>query len=187
MVDGKGNPNDNEGEYKPAVELLYALSYTIKMSTKNNFTPEGYYDYVVAPLEGLWWMNNTTDKDYQQKDKYCWTSLIRQPEFVTQGVFSWAQSQVKIKKPNLDVTKARLETLTEGLCVQVMHHGPYDEEPKTIAKIDAFLIEHDFLNDVGSTLPNGSFRTHHEIYLSNPLKTKPESMKTILRHPVRPR
>lgn len=111
--------------------------------------------------------------------------MIRQPEFVTEEVFSWAKAEVKKKKPHLDVTKARLEAFTEGLCVQIMHIGPYDQEPKTIAIIDAYLMEHGYTNDVGSIMPSGKTRKHHEIYLSDPRKAKPESMQTVLRHPVR--
>jgi len=184
MIDGKGNPNDSEGEYHPAVELLYSLSYTIKMSIRNGFTPDGYYDYVVPPLEGLWWLGDKNSMNFSQKDKYLWTSMIRQPEFVTKEVFDWAVSEVKKKKPQLDVSKARLEAFTEGLCVQIMHHGPYDEEPKTIAKIDSYIETHGLISDVGTLLPNGNIRKHHEIYMSDPRKIKPDNMRTILRHPV---
>ncbi len=185
MVDGKGNPNKEGGEYQQAVELLYALSYTIKMSNKNNCAPDGYFEYVVPPLEGLWWLNDEADADFTQKDKYCWTSMIRQPEFVTKDVFQWACKEVEKKKPLLDVSKARLQVFEEGLCIQAMHIGPYHEEPKTIAKIENYINQNGFSNDIGSILPDGTVRRHHEIYLNDPRKTKPEKIKTILRHPVR--
>ena len=136
MVEGKGNPNAEGGEYQLAVELLYGLSYTIKMSKMGKFIPTGYFEYVVPPLEGLWWMSDNT-MDFSVKDKYCWISMIRQPEFVTDEVFQWACCEVIKKKPLLDVSKAKLETFREGLCVQMMHIGPYDDEPKTITMIES--------------------------------------------------
>ena len=120
MVDGRGNPNDEGGEFQRAVELLYALTYTIKMSPKNGSAPEGYFEYVVPPLEGLWWMDDPQNADFQHKDKYCWTAMIRQPEFVTAAVFNWAVQEVRRKK-RMDTGIARLEGFTEGLCVQCMH------------------------------------------------------------------
>jgi hypothetical protein len=185
MVDGQGNPNDTEGEYQKAVELLYSLSYTIKMGNKNNSSDEENYDYVVAPLEGLWWLNDKTDMNFTQKDKYCWTSMIRQPDFITEEIFAQAKAAVQKKKPDLDITKARLETFTEGLCVHAMHIGTYDEEPATIAKIDSFIKGNDLIYDIGTELPDGRTRRHHEIYLSDPRKANPTTMQTILRHPVR--
>jgi hypothetical protein len=140
MVDGEGNPNDEVGEYQSAVELLYGLSYTIKMSKMKGCQPEGYFEYVVPPLEGLWW-HKDNKMDFTQKYKYCWTSMIRQPEFVTKEVFEWACAELKIKKPQIDISKAYLETFTEGLCVQIMHYGPYDDEPKSMAQIEAFIKE----------------------------------------------
>lgn len=183
MVDGQGNPNDEGGEYQSAVELLYGLSYTIKMSKMKECKPEGYFDYVVPPLEGLWWLSND-NMDFTQKDKYCWTSMIRQPEFVTREVFEWACAELKRKKPGMDISKAYLETFTEGLCVQIMHLGPYDDEPKTVAQIDDFIKVQSLKNAISSVQPNQKIRRHHEIYLSDPRKTKPEKMKTVLRHPV---
>jgi hypothetical protein len=184
MVDGQGNPNDTDGEYNQAVELLYALSYTIKMSNKNSSAEESC-DYVVAPLEGLWWLEDQADRNFTQKDNFYWTSMIRQPEFVTDEMFTQAKAAVQKKKTNLDVTKARLESLVEGLCVQSMHIGTYDEEPATIAKIENYIVENGMYNDIGSLLPNGTVRNHHEIYLSDPRKANPLTMKTILRHPVK--
>jgi hypothetical protein len=155
------------------------------MSPKNDHIPEGYYEYVVPPLEGLWWMSEKDNINFSEKDKYFWTSMIRQPEFVTQEVFDWSASEVKKKKPYIDVAKARLETFSEGLCVQIMHHGPYDEEPKTLAILEAFMDSHGLTDDIGSRLPDGKIRRHHEIYLSDPKKSKPGGRKTVLRHPVR--
>ena len=185
MVDGHGNPNDANGEYSQAVELLYALSYTIKMGLKKRSEEDGFYDYVVAPLEGLWWLADKNDMNFAQKEKYCWTSMIRQPEFVTEEIFAQAKAEVIKKKPNLDVTKARLETMEEGLCVQCMHIGSYATEEDTIAKIDAFIRDNGLVNDFESELPEGRTRRHHELYLSDPRKANPVTMQTILRHPVR--
>jgi hypothetical protein len=187
MVDGKGNPNTEGGEYQQAVELLYALSYTIKMGYKNIEKPDGYSDYVVPPLEGLWWLENgaAAESDFSQKEKYFWTSMIRQPEFVTREVFERACREVVRKKPELDPTKARLETLEEGLCVQIMHLGPYDEEPKSIAVMDSFIEKSSYQNAIGDTRPDGAVRRHHEIYLGDPRKTEPSKMRTILRHPIK--
>ncbi|HEY5562379.1 MAG TPA: GyrI-like domain-containing protein [Clostridiaceae bacterium] len=183
MVDGKGNPNDEGGEYQSAVELLYGLSYKIKMSKNGGSPPQVYFDYIVPPLEGLWRLNNDK-KDFTEKDKYCWTSMIRQPEFVTKEVFSWACSELKKKKPQIDVSKAYLETFTEGLCVQMMHLGSFEDESNTIVQIETFTKEQNLKNAISSLQPNGRIRRHHEIYLSDPRKTAPEKMKTVIRHPV---
>jgi len=183
MVDGEGNPNEEGGQYQAAVELIYGLSYTIKMSKMGDSKPEGYFEYVVPPLEGLWWLNDGK-KDFSNKDKFCWTSMIRQPEFVTEEIFKWACSEVKRKKPHLDVSKARFQKFSEGLCVQMMHIGPYDEEPKTIKEIEKYIESNSFKNAISSVKSDGTIRRHHEIYLSDPRKTKPEKQKTVLRHPV---
>ena len=183
-VEGKGNPGEENGEYAAAVELLYGLSYTIRMSAKSGHAPEGYFEYVVPPLEGLWWMQDETDMDFSHKDKYLWTSMIRQPEFVTRDVFAWACEALRKKKPDLDVSKARLAVFSEGLCVQCMHIGPFSDERRTVAKMEAFVREEGFLEDIGTRLPDGMIRRHHEIYLSDPRKGKPEALKTVLRHPV---
>ncbi|HWT76505.1 MAG TPA: GyrI-like domain-containing protein [Mobilitalea sp.] len=186
MVNGHGNPNEENGEYQKAVELLYALTYTIKMSRKmGSKNSDDFTDYVVPPLEGLWWLTDKNDMDFTKKNKYCWISMIRQPEFITQEEFMTAQKEVIKKKPDLDPSKARLETFQEGLCIQCMHIGPYDAEPATIAKIDEFMIQNGLVSDVGSSLSDGNIRRHHEIYLSDPRKANPSTMKTILRHPVR--
>jgi hypothetical protein len=183
MVDGHGNPNDAGGEYQRAVELLYALSYSIKMNCINYSDPNTF-DYVVLPLEGLWWLEDSTDQDFTQKDLYCWTSMIRQPDFVTQEHFEQAKQLVAKKNPLLDISKARFDTYTEGLCLQCMHIGPYDTEPATIAAMDAYLFQIGKANAIDSLSVEGKLRRHHEIYLSNPMKSKPENRKTILRHPI---
>ena len=176
-VDGKGNPNDPDGEYGKAVGLLYALSYTVKMSDKGGAILPGFYPFKVAPLEGFWQMaNGAPGVDYSNKDKFEWTSVIRQPEFVTDEVFAWACEQVQRKK-GLETSRARLWRFREGLCVQMMHIGPYDAEPASVARMDAFLVESGYRNDLGT-------RRHHEIYLGDPSKSAPERLKTVLRHPV---
>ena len=185
MVDGNGNPNEEGGEYQQAVELLYALSYTIKMSCKKG-GPEGSFDYVVPPLEGLWWLadGTSTDSDFTQKEKYCWTSMIRQPGFVTEEIFRKACGEVERKK-GLNVSKARLEHFKEGLCVQMMHIGPYDEEPASLERIQRFMEEQGYDNAIGDHGEDGRILRHHEIYLGDPRKTEPSKLKTVLRHPVR--
>ena len=177
MADGVGDPNTSE-EYKAALEVLYGLSYTIKMSKKGGSEPPGYFDYVVPPLEGLWWLADKSAFDFADKDKFCWTSMIRQPEFVTPDVFARAKDALLGKKPGLDLSAARLESFSEGLCAQVLHIGSYDEEPKTIEQLERFIVESGYIKDISDT------RRHHEIYLSNPLKTAPEKCKTIIRLPV---
>lgn len=187
MVDGKGNPNDEEGDYQKAVEVLYTLANTIKWSKMGTDKPNGYFDYIIPPLEGLWWLNDDTSDDFSKKDKYCWTSMIRQPEFVTPDVFAWACQEIAIKKPLLDLSKARYEVFTEGLCVQMMHLGPFDEEWKTNAQIDVFIESNGLVSAISDQLPDGRIRRHHEIYLKDARKVNPINMKTVLRHPVKQR
>ncbi len=186
MIDGHGDPNEEDGEYKKAVELLYALSYSIKMGQKMNPSDSSLntFDYVVPPLEGLWWLEDVSDTDFTRKSNYCWTSMIRQPEFVNSVLFEKAKKSVLKKKPGLDVSKARLERFEEGCCVQCMHIGPYDKEPATLEKIEHFININDLINDIGNLTSENKVRRHHEIYLSDPRKTNPATMKTILRHPV---
>lgn len=191
-VDGKGNPNDPGGEYQSSVELLYALAYTIKMNLKNIDLIKDYDDYTVPPLEGLWWLSDGSevnftgdDKFLHAKDKYLWCSMLRQPEFINEEVFNWARGEVLKKKPKLTDINVRLETFKEGLCVQIMHYGPYNDEPATIKKLDAFITEQGYRNDIGSIQQDGTVRRHHEIYLNDPRKIDIAKMKTILRHPVR--
>lgn len=178
-IDGRGNPNDENGEYQSAVHTLYALSYAIKMMPKSGNTPTDYFEYVVPPLEGLWWLVDRDEFDYSSKSKFCWTSMIRQPKFVTEEVFRAACEITAKKKPQLDLSKARLETFTEGLCVQCMHQGSFDDEPATLEKMRAFMTEHGLQSDLSGT------RRHHEIYLSDPRKVDISKMKTVLRVPVK--
>ena len=183
MIKGKGNPNSESGEYQEALSLLYALSFTIKMSKLGENQIKGYFEYVVPPLEGLWWNEGNKTVDYQQKEKFVWISMIRQPEFVTQEVFDWACQEVK-KKKGLEVSKAEFVELEEGLCVQMLHKGSYDEEPKTIQAIEEYIQANQLKNDIGNKLKNGRVRRHHEIYLSDPRKAKAENLKTVIRIPV---
>jgi hypothetical protein len=185
-VDGHGDPNEPEGEYHKAVELLYTLCYTIKMSKLGGRAPQGYFEYVVPPLEGFWWLEDETSFDFfNDKSRYCWISVIRQPEFVTEAVLDWAREEARRKKPELDVSRARLMALEEGLCVQAMHIGPFSDEPQTLEIMEAYIRENGLHNDIGGKLSDWTKRRHHEIYMSDPRKTKPESMKTVLRHPIR--
>ena len=179
-LDGEGNPNTCP-EYKAAIEVLYGLSYAIKMSKMNGTQPAGYFEYVVPPLEGLWQVDgvdfdgmNVTDKD-----KFKWISMIRQPEFVTEEVFEQAKLVLKKKKPALDLSKARLMKMTEGLCVQIMHKGSYDDEPASIEQMKRFLDENGYIEDFSEG------RFHHEIYLSDPRKCSPDKLKTVIRHPIK--
>ena len=185
MVDGKGNPNDKLGEYVKAIELLYGLSYTIKMSYKNGNAPKNFFDYVVPPLEGLWWTENYEMFSKDQKDKLIWTAMIRQPEFVTEEVFHWAIDQLKKKKPQINTDKARLEEFTEGLCVQMMHIGPYDTEEITVKTIDDFAISNGYKCTISELRQDGTVGRHHEVYLNDFRKVVPEKLKTVIRHPVR--
>lgn len=202
MIDGTGNPNDEDGEYNKAVEILYVLSYTIKMSKLTDTNIAGYVDFVVPPLEGLWWIGEkdaqTKDFDARQKDRYNWTSMIRQMDFVTEEVFNLAAAAAvqKNSKKNPELSRRieaylsdgrlRLETYDEGLCLQCMHKGPYDDESATISKMDSFIKSHpEYKNAIGSKNSQGQVLCHHEIYLNDPRKTKPESIRTVLRHPVK--
>lgn len=187
-VDGQGNPNQEGGEYQKALEILYALTFTIKMSSKGSKALPGYFEYAVPPLEGLWWLAFDMDMDFNShKERYQWISMIRQPEFVTEDVFNWAKDEVRRKKPGVQVEKARLMPFAEGLCVQAMHIGPFDKEPETLARMDAYMLDNGLVSDVGAPLHNGMQRRHHEIYLGDPRKSKPENRKTVLRHPVKRR
>ncbi|MGN0696539.1 MAG: GyrI-like domain-containing protein [Oscillospiraceae bacterium] len=176
-VDGRGDPNNSE-EYKTAMELLYGLSFTIKMSKMNGTQPEGYFEYTVPPLEGLWHQEDTCGIDYSRKEDFIWTSMIRQPEFVTEEVFERAKAALSKKKPGLDTSRARYMKMTEGLCVQIMHKGPYDDEPASIEKLERFIAENGYTEDFSDE------RRHHEIYLSDPRRCAPERLRTVIRHPV---
>jgi hypothetical protein len=172
-VDGKGNPNTSEA-YKTAIEILYGLTYSIKMSKMSGSIPAGYFEYVVPPLEGLWWSVDSSDKD-----NFCWTAMIRQPEFVTPEIFDAAKVTLAKKKAGLDLSKARLEKITEGLCVQAMHIGSYDNEPATIATMEQYAVEKGYIIDINDT------RRHHEIYLSDPRKVAIDKLKTVIRYPIK--
>lgn len=178
-VTGKGNPNTCD-EYKTAVEILYGLSYSIKMSKMSGSQPDGYFEYVVPPLEGLWWGEdgyfdglNITDKD-----KFYWKSMIRQPDFVTEDVFLRAKEILARKKPELDLSKAEFFQFSEGLCAQIMHKGAFDDEPKSVIKLKEFIAESGYKEDMEGE------RKHHEIYLSDPRRCAVENLKTIIRHPI---
>ncbi|MFP3043097.1 GyrI-like domain-containing protein [Treponema primitia] len=173
---GKGNPDDPNGEYKNAIETLYGIQYTIKMSKKGTYAPDGYFDYVVPPLEGFWWSDIETEM--KNKSEYNWISIIRLPEYVTKGVFKWACEEAG-KKKKIDTTKAKLLKINEGLCVQCMHIGSFDEESKTLKLIEKFIEDNNLIKDINNK------RRHHEIYLSDPRKVEEAKMKTVIRIPVK--
>lgn len=179
-VDGAGDPNTSPA-YAEAMEILYGLSFTVKMSKMNGTQPEGYFEYVVPPLEGLWSADGVSFDGLNVSDKnmFKWVSIIRQPEFVTEEVFEWAKDILAKKKPQLDLSKARFMTFTEGLCVQIMHKGSYDSEPESIMKMKRFAEGNGLTEDFSAD------RLHHEIYLSDPRKCAPERLRTVIRHPVR--
>lgn len=174
-VRGRGDPNEEGGAYKKALEMLYAMAYTIKMSKHK---PEGYFDYVVPPLEGLWWQAGVRGVDYAHKKDFQWISLIRLPEFVTEEVFDWAIQEATEKKRQ-DFSAVELFSWEEGLCVQCMHLGPYDEEPATVAAMEAYAKAQGYEEDFGEG------RFHHEIYLSDVRRCRLEKLKTVIRHPAR--
>ncbi len=194
-VRGKGNPNALDGEYQAALGLLYGIAFTIKMSDKGNHKIDGYFQYVVPPLEGLWWQEDTgkeegaladSQREMQHgmpmgdtdKEKFSWISMIRLPEFVTKEVFDWAVREAEEKKQR-DFSKAEFFQYEEGLCVQCMHVGSYDDEPETMQRMDAHLLEQGYVLDFSK------LRRHHEIYLSDPRRTAPEKLRTVIRQPIR--
>lgn len=177
-VRGKGNPNDEGGAYQQAVGILYAVAYTLKMSYKTDYRIEGFFDYVVPPLEGFWWQDGVGGIDYSDKSTFNWISVIRLPDFVTQKDFDWATGEAE-KKKHLDCSKAEFLTIDEGLCVQIMHIGPFDDEPATVSMMNAYLLENGYENDFSGS------RLHHEIYLSDARKVAPEKWKTVIRHPIK--
>lgn len=177
-VRGTGDPNETDGAYKASIGVLYALAYTIKMSKMGDHRIEGYFDFVVPPLEGFWWQEGKEGFDYTDKSSFSWISMIRLPDFVTQEEFDWAVQEATRKK-KLDCSKAEFLHVDEGECVQIMHLGAYDDEPATVARMDAFLLENGYRNDFSDT------RLHHEIYLSDARKVAPEKWKTVIRHPIR--
>ena len=177
-VRGSGDPNEEEGEYKQAIGLLYGIAFTIKMSKKGSHQIEGYFDYVVPPLEGFWWQDGVEGVDYSDKGSFQWISVIRLPDFVTKEDFDWAVKEASVKKKQ-DFSKAWFFTYDEGLCVQCMHVGSYDDEPATVR------LMHEFMESEGYELDITNERMHHEIYLSDARKTAPEKLKTVIRHPIR--
>ena len=177
-VRGKGDPNEENGAYQQAISVLYAVAYTLKMSYKTDYKIKGFFEYVVPPLEGFWWQENTDSVDYTDKSAFNWISVIRLPDFVTKEDFGWAV-ETAAKKKKLDCSSAEFVTIDEGLCVQIMHIGSYDDEPATVALMDEYLEQNGFVNDIND------IRLHHEIYLSDPRKTVPEKWKTVIRHPVK--
>ncbi|MDR2911041.1 MAG: GyrI-like domain-containing protein [Bacteroidales bacterium] len=177
-VEGKGNPNYANGEYAKAIQILYSIQFTIKMSKMGNNKLNGYFDYVVPPLEGLWWFDGNEKIAPQDKSRYNWISMIRLPEFVDHDIFQWACSEVMSKK-NIETENAKFLKINEGLCVQCMHIGSYDNEPRTINLIDDFIGTNNLANDITEK------RKHHEIYLSDPRRTAVEKLKTVIRIPVK--
>ena len=195
-VRGKGNPNTPDGEYQQAIGVLYAVAYTLKMSYKTDYKIEGFFEYVVPPLEGFWWQGEQhpvdavvrTDRagrredivgvDYENKDSFNWNTVIRLPDFVTRKDFEWA-AETATRKKKIDCSIAEYLTIDEGLCVQIMHIGPFDNEPESVAIMDAFLEENGYENDINEN------RLHHEIYMSDARKVAPEKWKTVIRHPIR--
>lgn len=177
-VRGKGNPNQEGGAYQQAVSILYSIAYTIKMSYKGSHKIEGFFEYVVPPLEGFWWQDHVEGVDYGNKDTFNWISVIRLPDFVIKDDFDWAVAEAT-KKKNLDCFSAELLTIDEGLCVQIMHIGPFDDEPATVAVMDKYLKENGYINDITGT------RLHHEIYLSDARRVEPSKLKTVIRHPIK--
>ena len=176
-VRGQGDPNEEGGTYKDAIGVLYAIAYTIKMSKMGDHRIEGYFDFVVPPLEGFWWQEGREGVDDSDKSAFCWISVIRLPDFVTKADFEWAVAEATGKK-KLDCSKAEFLTINEGLCVQILHQGPFDSEPETVAIMDAYISANGYRNDFTSQ------RLHHEIYLSDARKVAPEKWKTVIRHPI---
>ena len=179
-VRGEGDPNAEDGAYKQAIGLLYGIAFTIKMSKTGDHRIEGYFDYVVPPLEGFWRQDGVQGIDYTHKERFQWISVIRLPDFVTKDDFDWAVAEAERKKKT-DFSKAEFLTYNEGLCVQCMHIGSYDDEPATVEKM------HRYMEEQGYTLDITDQRLHHEIYLSDVRKVAPEKLKTVIRHPIRAR
>lgn len=175
---GKGDPNVEGGAYQQAISVLYAVAYTLKMSYRTDYKIEGFFEYVVPPLEGFWWQDDVCGVDYSDKSSFCWISVIRLPDFVSREDFDWAV-QTAAKKKKLDCSCAEFLTIEEGLCVQMMHLGPFDEEPQTVALMEQYLKEQGYVTDITEK------RLHHEIYMSDARKVAPEKWKTVIRHPIK--
>ena len=177
-VRGKGNLNEEGGAYQNAISVLYAVAYTLKMSYKTDYKIEGFFEYVVPPLEGFWWQEDNAGVDYTDKSKFNWISVIRLPDFVSQKDFDWAVETAS-KKKRLDCSSAEFLSIDEGLCVQMMHLGAFDDEPATVAIMDEYIKQNGYTNDMNKD------RLHHEIYLSDARKVAPEKWKTVIRHPIK--
>lgn len=177
-VRGTGNPNEEGGAYQQAVGVLYAVAYTLKMSYKTDYRIQGFFEYVVPPLEGFWWQKGIEGVDYSKKETFHWISVIRLPDFITEEDFKWAVETAS-KKKKLDCSAAEFLSIEEGLCVQMMHRGSFDDEPTSVALMDAFLEQNGYVHDFSET------RMHHEIYLSDPRKCSPDKLKTVIRHPIK--
>ncbi|HBD06229.1 MAG TPA: transcriptional regulator, partial [Firmicutes bacterium] len=177
-VRGKGNPNDEAGEYKKSITLLYSIAFTIKMSYKGSHKIKGYFEYVVPPLEGFWWQDGVEGIDYEHKENFNFISVIRLPDFVTKEEFNWAIQEATNNK-KMDFSKVEFLKYEEGLCVQCMHIGSYDDEPKTMA------LMHEYMKANGYELDITDKRLHHEIYLSDPRKCDVSKLKTVVRHPIK--
>ena len=178
-VRGTGDPNQEDGDYQKAMSILYGLAFTIKMSKKGDHRIEGYFDYVVPPLEGFWWQDGVEGVDYSDKSSFHWISVIRLPDFVTREDFDWAVEEAERKK-KADYSTAEFLTYDEGICVQCMHVGSYDDEPATVEKM------HEYMKQQGYELDITDERLHHEIYLSDARKVDPEKLRTVIRHPIKP-
>jgi hypothetical protein len=176
-VEGKGDPNEVDGDYQKAMELLYGISYTIKMSKMGGETPEGYHDFIVPPLEGLW----EVGVDIADKSSFKWISMIRVPEFVSEEVFEWAKSKLSNKKPELDVSKLQYLSFEEGRTAQIMHIGSYDNENRTIKVLQEFIANSGYEEDFSPE----KYRFHHEIYLNDPRKVDSSKIKTVIRYPIK--
>ncbi|MGB4609347.1 MAG: GyrI-like domain-containing protein [Saccharofermentanales bacterium] len=179
-VRGKGDPNEEGGAYQQAVGVLYAVAYTLRMSYKSDYKIDGFFEYVVPPLEGFWWQDGVKGVDYSDKSSFNWISVIRLPDFVTEKDFAWAVETAS-KKKKMDCSSAEFLTIDEGLCVQIMHIGSYDDEPASVN------LMHDFIKEKAYKLDINQKRLHHEIYLSDPRKCKAENLKTVIRHPIKKR
>lgn len=177
-VRGKGNPNDENSEYKESIGLLYAIAFTIKMSYKGTHKIDGYFEYVVPPLEGFWWQENTLGFDYNRKEDMNFISVIRLPDFVTEDDFKWAVDEAA-KKKKQDFSKVEFLTYDEGICVQCMHVGSYDNEPETVDLMHRYMEENGYELDITDS------RLHHEIYLSDPRRCDESKLKTVVRHPIK--
>lgn len=178
-IRGSGDPNEENGEYQRAISVLYPIAYTLKMSYKTDYKIEGFFEYVVPPLEGFWWQENFESVDYKNKSAFNWLSVIRLPDFVSENDFDWAV-KTAAKKKNIDCSSAEFLKIKEGLCVQIMHIGSFDDEPTSVELMDKYLAENAYKNDFSSN------RLHHEIYLSDPRKCDTSKLKTVIRHPIRP-